>query len=149
MFTGGGAFEMSLLFYRVGHRLYRMRVPGLPKLCTVLGQVVFGSYIPAECQIGSNCKVAYGGSGLIVHPRAVIGDNCLLSPGVVIGGRGNHFAVPVIGNNVRIFPGAKVLGPITIGDRATVGANAVVVEDVDSDEVMVSTKAARLERAED
>lgn len=136
------------MFYRAGNRLHRMGIPVIPKLCTILGQVVFGSYVPAECQIGSNCKVAYGGSGLIIHPRAVIGDNCLLSPGVVIGGRGDHFAVPVIGNGVRIFPGAKVLGPITVGDRAILGANAIVVENVNSDEVMVSPKATRLERAQ-
>lgn len=148
-FASDGVAEMSLIFYRVGHRLHRMGIPVFPKLCTVLGQVVFGSYIPAECLIGSKCKVAYGGSGLIVHPRAVIGDNCLLSPGVVIGGRGEHYDVPRIGNNVRLFPGAKVLGPITIGDRATVGANAVVVENVNSDDVFVSPKATRLARAED
>ncbi|WP_396020398.1 hypothetical protein [Arthrobacter sp. ISL-72] len=115
---------------------------------TILGQIAFGSYIPAECDIGSNCKVAYGGSGLIIHPRAKIGNNCLLSPGVVIGGRGGHRAVPVLGNDVQIYPGAKVLGPITIGNRVIVGANAVVVEDVKDDVMMIAGKATRLERAE-
>lgn len=140
---------MSLLFYRAGNRLHRWRIPLLPKICTVLGQVVFGSYIPAACTIGKNVKIAYGGAGLVVHRRAVIGDDCLLSPGVVIGGRSGHPQVPTIGNGVQIFPGAKVLGPISVGDGAILGANAVVVDDVASGEIMIASKASRLRCADE
>lgn len=138
---------MPLIFYRIGNQLYKLKVPLVPKLFTVLGWVLSGAYIPSECKIGKNCKVAYGGSGLVVHPRAIIGNHCLLSPGVVIGGRGGHYPVPVIGDNVSIFPGAKILGPIRIGDGASIGANAVVVESVLPGEAVVAPKAHRLGRA--
>lgn len=142
----GVGVEMSLLFYRLGHRLHAWGVPGLPKLCTIMGQIVFGSYIPAECSIGKNVKVAYGGAGLVIHRRAKIGDGCLLSPGVVIGGRAGYERVPNIGAGVKLFPGAKVLGPITIGDEAIIGANAVVVDNVANNQVMLAVKATRLHR---
>ena len=140
--------NMSLVFYRVGNFLHSRGVPFLPKILTVLGQVVFGSYIPATCRIGPNCKVAYGGSGLVIHPRAVIGRGCVLSPGVVIGGRGGHYPVPIIGDNVQVFPGAKILGPVTISDGAIIGANAVVIEDMQTGEIAVAPKAYRLARGD-
>ncbi|MFJ4267045.1 serine O-acetyltransferase [Paenarthrobacter nicotinovorans] len=139
---------MSLIFYRIGHFLHQRRVPVIPKAFTVVGQIVFGSYIPHSASIGSGCKVAYGGSGLVVHPRAVIGSNCVLSPGVVIGGRGGHYPVPVIGSHVQIFPGAKILGPVRISDGAIIGANAVVVHDMEPGEVAVAPKAVRLTRGD-
>lgn len=137
---------MALFFYRIGHWFHAWGVPALPKLCTIMGQIVFGSYIPAECHIGKNVKVAYGGAGLVIHRRAKIGNDCLLSPGVIIGGRAGYERVPNIGAGVQLFPGAKVLGPITIGDGAIIGANAVVVEDVGNNQVMVAVKATRLHR---
>lgn len=100
--------------------------------------------MPAQATIGRGCKIAYGGAGLVIHPRAVIGDNCLLSPGVVIGGRGGSFQVPVIGDNVSVFPGAKILGAVKIGDGAMIGANVVVVEDVEAGERVVVPKPRRL-----
>lgn len=66
----------------------------------------------------------------MIHKRAVIGSYCLIGPHVVIGGRSGHKSVPVIGNRVFVGAGAKVLGPITVGDGAVIGANAVVIDDV-------------------
>ncbi len=111
------------------------------RLCTLLNLMLFRVYIPSKCTIGRNCILAYGATGLVIHPRAVIGDDCLLSPGVVIGGRGESYDVPVIEDGVSIFPGAKVLGPIRIGEGAQIGANAVVVEDLEKGRTAVAPKA--------
>ncbi|MDR7083179.1 serine O-acetyltransferase [Arthrobacter ginsengisoli] len=136
---------MSLVFYRVGHFFHRMGVPLLPRVFTLMGRIVFGAYIPSECQIGKRCKIAYGGSGLVIHPKTIIGDDCLISPGVVIGGRAGSPVLPRIGNNVAIYPGAAVLGDLTIGDKAIIGANAVVIENVPPGGRVVAPKSRLLE----
>ena len=67
---------------------------------------------------------------MIIHSRVVIGKNCCIGANVTIGGKSRWYEVPVIGDNVHISAGAKVLGPIRIGNNVTIGANAVVVKDV-------------------
>ena len=74
--------------------------------------------------------LAYGGIGVIIHKDAVIGENCVIESNVTIGGRNNNPKVPVIGNNVFIGTGARILGDVHIGDNSIVGANAVVIHDV-------------------
>ena len=74
-------------------------------------------------------------NGIVIHPDAKIGPNCLLFQQVTIGQ--NHEGVPILGGHVDIGAGAKVLGAITIGDHAVVGANAVgVVVDVAVDGIV-------------
>lgn len=121
---------MSLVFYRIGHYLYRHNIPVVPRVCTLMGRLLFGAYIPSECTIGKQCKVAYGGSGVVIHPKVTIGNGCTISPGVVIGGRAGSPILPAIGDNVKIFPGAAVLGSVVVGNEAVIGANAVVVANV-------------------
>lgn len=121
---------MSLIFYRVGNLLHRKNVPVFPKLCTILGQIILGAYVPSTCHIGHGSKLAYGGSGVVIHAAASIGKNCVISPGVVVGGRAKSGSIPIIGDNVQLFPGAKVLGNVRVGDGAQIGANAVVIHDI-------------------
>lgn len=70
----------------------------------------------------------------MVNAEAILGQNVNLSQGVTIGSnnRGETMGVPIIGNNVFIAPGAKLIGKITIGDNVAIGANAVVLRDVPS-----------------
>lgn len=96
----------------------------------VINRIIWGAYIPASCVIDKGTKFGYGGSGVVIHARAVIGKNCNISPCVTIGGRSRRYEVPVIGENVFIGGGAKVLGNIKIGDNVVIGANAVVIHDV-------------------
>lgn len=106
---------------------------------TILGRVVTGAWIPPAAQIGKGTTLGYGGSGVVIHSSAVIGENCIICPGVLIGGRRTRVRQPAapgspdgptIGNNVNLWQGAKVLGRIRIGDGADVGVNAVVIHDV-------------------
>ncbi len=78
---------------------------------------------------------------MVVHARAVIGKNCMIGQCVTIGGKSGQYEVPVIGDNVEINAGARVLGPIHIGDNVIIGANAVVVKDVPSNCVVAGVPA--------
>ncbi|MBN1564434.1 MAG: serine acetyltransferase [Anaerolineae bacterium] len=77
--------------------------------------------------------------GIVIHPKAVIGSNCTLFHGVTIGRmfRGPRDGEPQIGDDVFIGPGAKVLGNISVGHRAAIGANAVIIDDVPDDAAVV------------
>lgn len=68
-------------------------------------------------------------NGIVIHPGAQIGPNCLIFQQVTIGTRGQVHP-PVIGGHVDIGAGAKILGPVTIGNHVLIGANAVVVCDI-------------------
>lgn len=66
----------------------------------------------------------------MLHDRCKIGDNVNVGTNVTIGGRSGHYEVPVIGNNVYKPAGAKILGPVKVGNNVTIWANAVVINDV-------------------
>ena len=93
----------------------------------------YGIDISRDAKIGSGLYIGHFG-GIFVNQGVVIGDNCNISQGVTLGrqNRGERVGCPVIGNNVYIAPGAKVIGRIEIGDHVAIGANAVVVHDVAS-----------------
>lgn len=90
--------------------------------------VVTGADIPINSQIGGGFAIPHP-NGIVIHPGAHIGVNCLFFQQVTVGTRNNSHA-PWIGGHVDIGAGAKILGPLRIGDHACVGANAVVLEDV-------------------
>ena len=102
---------------------------------------MYNSFIPYTCEIGKGTKFGYKGMGVVVHSRAKIGENCLISQQVTIGGRSKIPEVPVIGNNVFIGCGAKVLGDVVIGDDCVIGANAVVIHSVEPKSVVAGVPA--------
>lgn len=121
---------MLLFSYHIANWLYRHHIPLFPKLIYYFQRVCCRSSIPASCVIGGGTKLAYGGIGVVIHARAIIGNNCMIGQGVTIGGKSGWYEVPVIGDNVEINAGARVLGPVRIGNNVIIGANAVVVKDV-------------------
>ncbi len=104
--------------------------------------IKFGIEIYPETEIGEGLYIGHWG-GIVVNPLVKIGKNCNLSQGVTIGqlNRGIKKGVPVIGNNVYIGPGAKVIGNIKIGDNVAIGANSVVVDDVPNNSVVIGVPA--------
>ena len=96
-----------------------------------IASLISGTQIDIEGRVGPGLYIGHGGK-VVVHPEAVLGRDCNLSTGVVIGqaGRGDLRGVPTIGDRVYIAPGATIIGHIRIGDDAAVGANAVVTKDV-------------------
>jgi serine O-acetyltransferase len=101
--------------------------------------VVTGAEIPLNCSIGGGLLINHP-NGIVIHPQAHIGVNCLISQQVTVG-TGSKSGLPQIGGHVDIGAGAKILGPVRIGDHAAIGANAVVVSDVPSWAVAVGVPA--------
>lgn len=122
----------AIKLYKIANILYKKRVPLIPKLIKGLIFIVYNSSIPYESSIGYDTRFGYGGIAVVIHKNAIIGNDCIISQGVTIGGRSGIKEVPIIGNNVYIGAGAKVLGNITIGDNVVIGANAVVINDIPS-----------------
>ena len=100
--------------------------------------IVTGADIPLNCCIGGGLLMPHP-NGIVIHPAAVIGPNCLIFQQVTIGSRGD--GAPIIGGHVDIGAGAKVLGKISIGDNAIIGANAVVLIDVPAGATAVGVPA--------
>jgi serine O-acetyltransferase len=90
---------------------------------------VCGCDIPLNCQIAGGLSLPHP-NGIVIHPDARIGPNCLIFQQVTIGTGGPIPGAPVIGGHVDIGAGAKVLGGVFIGDHSRIGANAVVMIDV-------------------
>ena len=91
-------------------------------------RVASGADIPINAHIGGGLLIPHP-IGIVIHPEAEIGPNCLIFQGVTVG-TGTGPGLPRIGAGVDIGAGAKLLGPITVGDGAKIGANAVVLSDV-------------------
>jgi serine O-acetyltransferase len=90
--------------------------------------VVTGADIPLNCQIGGGLLIPHP-NGIVIHPDAKIGVNCLIFQQVTIGVR-NIYGLPEIGGHVDIGAGAKILGNVTIGEHAKIGANVVVTKNI-------------------
>jgi len=85
-------------------------------------------------------------NGIVVHPDSEIGPNCLLFQQVTLGTAQGRRGVPRLGGNVVVGAGAKLLGPISIGDHARIGANAVVLDDVPAGATSVGIPARIVSR---
>jgi serine O-acetyltransferase len=100
--------------------------------------VITGADIPINCKIAGGLRIPHP-NGIVIHPDAEIGPNCLLFQQVTIGD--SQGAVPLLGGHVDVGAGAKLIGKITIGDHAKIGANAVVMKDVPSGATAVGIPA--------
>lgn len=133
--------------YRFGR--WRYGLPGLlRKPCSLLykflkiaSQILTGIDLPCEATVGRRLRIEHFG-GIIISGDARLGDDVVLRNGVTIGlKRTNEPGAPTIGNGVDIGAGAKLLGPIHIGDGAVIGANAVVLCDVPAGALAVGIPA--------
>ena len=119
-----------LRIHRMAHWLAKRGVPWLPRLLYLLNRVVFAVVLPPGVEVGRNVLFGYSGLGTVVHARCRIGDGASIGAKVTLGGRSGHYEVPRIAEGALIGTGACILGPVTIGRFARVGANAVVLIDV-------------------
>lgn len=88
-------------------------------------EIMTGISIPAQSRIGKGLRIHHFG-GIFIHPDVVIGEGCTIYQGVTIGDLGGRGGVPSVGSRVIMGAGAKLIGPITIGDDCQIGANAVL-----------------------
>jgi serine O-acetyltransferase len=128
----------ALLAHRLAHALHTAGIPLLPRLIAGFGRTVTGIEIHPAARIGDGFFIDHG-MGVVVGETAEIGDDVTLYQGVTLGGTG--FATgkrhPTVQDNVTIGSGAKLLGPITIGHGAKIGANSVVIHDVPPNSTVV------------
>lgn len=128
-------------YFRLANFLFRHGVPFIPRILDYFIRFMFSCWLPHTVNVGQKLVLGYGGLGIVIHNNAVIGNNVHIDQHVTIGGNGTEYGVPVIGNNVYIGAGAKVLGPVNIGDGSVIGANSVVTRDVPSRTVVAGVPA--------
>ncbi|MEE8481982.1 MAG: serine O-acetyltransferase [Acidiferrobacterales bacterium] len=121
----------AVAIHRLSHLLWRLRLRLIARLLSQLTRWLTGIEIHPGAVIGKRFFIDHG-MGVVIGETAEIGDDCTLYHGVTLGGttwqrQKRH---PTLGNDVVVGAGAKVLGPILIGDGARIGSNSVVVKDV-------------------
>lgn len=131
----------AVFIYRISHKLYQWKIPFFPLILKYLIFLLFNSIVPFSTKIGRGTKFAYGGIGVVLHSKCVIGNNCIIGQGVTIGRKLKPQGVPTIGNNVYISAGARILGGVTVGDNVIIGANAVIISDIPSNCIVAGVPA--------
>ena len=138
-----------MVVYRFGRWRYRIKPRLLRLPFSLLYKLLFfsikgkGIELPCEVEVGDGFRIDHQG-GIVISGYAKIGKNCVVRNGVTIGlARVDDPVAPVIGDNVDIGAGAKLLGRITIGNNVRIGANAVVLTDIPSGSVPQNAIAFR------
>ncbi len=137
----------AVWWHRLSHRLWRANWKWLARVVSNLARFLTGIEIHPGAKIGRRFFIDHG-LGVVIGETAEIGDDCTIYHAVTLGGtswkKGKRH--PTLKNNVAIGAGAKVLGPITVGDNARIGSNAVVVRDVPDDVSVVGIPARKVAR---
>jgi len=128
----------AIIFHRLAHALWLLKVPFLPRAISQLSRFLTGIEIHPGATIGQGLFIDHG-MGVVIGETAIIGDGVTLFQGVTLGGTGRETAKrhPTLGNNVVVGTGAKVLGNIEIGENSYIGANAVIIKDVPANATVV------------
>ncbi|MEN8175390.1 MAG: serine O-acetyltransferase [Pseudomonadota bacterium] len=128
----------AVLIHRMSHRLWNGGFHWVARLISNIARLLTGIEIHPGAQIGRRFFIDHG-MGVVIGETAVIGDDCTLYHGVTLGGtswkKGKRH--PTLGNDVVVGAGAKVLGPLDIGDHVRIGSNAVVVKSVPPESTVV------------
>jgi len=137
----------ALMFHRMAHGTWNLGAKWLARVISHIGRWLTGIEIHPAAQIGRRFFIDHG-MGVVIGETAVIGDDCTLYHGVTLGGtswqKGKRH--PTLGNGVVVGAGAKVLGPIEVGDGARIGSNAVVVKAVPAGSTVVGVPGRLIER---
>ncbi|WP_019555820.1 serine O-acetyltransferase [Thiomicrorhabdus arctica] len=137
----------AIMWYRLTHWLWNKGLKWLARLISMLARWFTGVEIHPAAKIGERFFIDHG-MGVVIGETAEIGDDCTLYHGVTLGGTSwktgkRH---PTLGNGVVVGAGAKVLGPIEVGDNARIGSNAVVVKSVSAGKTVVGIPGREVER---
>ena len=137
----------ALIAYRIGHSFYKHKCFFTARLISQISRFFTGIEIHPGATIGNGLFIDHG-MGAVIGETAEVGDDVMLYHGVTLGGTGKHKGKrhPTVGNGVTIGAGAKVLGPIKIGDNAKIGANAVVLKEVPEGATAVGVPAKNILR---
>ena len=128
----------ALVLHRISHKLWRYKLPLLPRVLSQLTRNITGIEIHPGAKIGKGVFIDHG-MGVVIGETSEIGDRCLLYQGVTLGGTGKDCGKrhPTLQENVVVGAGAKVLGAIQIGSNTRIGAGSVVVKNVERNSTVV------------
>lgn len=128
----------AIFIHRISHSLWKLKVPVLPRFLSHIARFLTGIEIHPAAKIGAGFFIDHG-MGVVIGETAEIGEDVLLYQGVTLGGTGKEKGKrhPTLGNHVVVGTGAKILGPIKIGDYVKIGANSVVLKSVPDYSVVV------------
>ena len=134
----------AVIIYRIAHFLHaELGLPLLPRMLSALARFWSGVEIHPGARIGKSFFIDHG-TGVVIGETAEMGDGCVIFHNVTLGGTGKHRGKrhPTVGDNVMIGTGATLLGPISVGSHAKIGANAVILmRDVPPDCTVVGIPA--------
>ena len=135
----------AIIMHRIAHLLYQAHFYFLARFVAEISRWMTGIEVHPGATLGHRLVIDHG-FGVVIGETAIVGDDCIIFHGVTLGGIKfdpvkRH---PTVGNKVMIGTGAKILGPILIGDGAMIGANSVVVKDVPAGATMVAPLAGQL-----
>ncbi len=145
----------AIFMHRISHALWNLGIPLLPRFLSHVTRFLTGIEIHPAAKIGSGFFIDHG-MGVVIGETTEIGKDCLLYQGVTLGGTGKEKGKrhPTLGNNVVVGTGAKILGPMRIGDYVKIGANSVVLTPVPDYAIVVGVpgriikkKVVRMEAA--
>jgi len=137
----------AILLHRIAHFFWKIKMPFVPRYLSEITRELTGIEIHPGAEIGKDFFIDHGG-GVVIGETSKIGDNVTIYQGVVLGGTMTDPVKrhPTLGNNIVVGTGAKLLGPITIGDNVKIGANSVVVRDVPPNSVVVGVPGRIISR---
>ena len=140
----------AIVIYRFAHLLWCFKLKFIAKIISYFGRIFTGIEIHPAAKIGKNMFIDHG-HGVVIGETSEIGNNVLIYHGVTLGGNSLNKGKrhPTIGNNVIIGAGAKILGPLVIGDSARVGANAVVTKSVKSNSTVMGIPAKMINKSKE
>lgn len=139
----------AVLLHKIAFFLYKFSTPILPRLISHISRIITGIEIHPAVKIGKNLFIDHG-FGVVIGATAEIGDNVTIYQNVTLGGRSikNTKRHPTIKDGVIIGSGANILGPITIGKNARIGANATVIKDVKKGAIIIAEISKELDKSD-
>ena len=138
----GTPAQFMVRLQRGAHRLEQSRMGRpLARLVELVIRLVWSAYLPAGADIAASAHFEHNGLAVVINRLSVIGPDCRIGPHVVLGGKAPIRGAPKLGRSVIVHSGAKLVGPITIGDNCVIGANAVVTQDLPANCVAVGIPA--------
>ena len=127
-----------LVYHRIAHFLYKNKLYFLARLISQMGRFFTGIEIHPGAKIGKRLFIDHG-MGIVIGETAKVGDDCTRYHQATLGGTGKDSIKrhPILGNNIMVGCGSKVLGPINIGDNVKIGAGAIVLKDVEENTTVI------------
>lgn len=135
----------AILIYRLAHALHTIGLPFIPRLLSYIGRFLTGAEIHPAAKIGKRFFIDHA-TGVVIGETTDIGNDVMLYQGVTLGGHGwwhdkkGEKRHPTLEDNVTVGVGANILGPVTVGKNSKIGVNAVIIDDIPADSVVVTPK---------